>query len=151
MFASNQTLGGAVILIGPGVYTLTRQGRGEDVAITGDLDVETNLVILGAGADRTVLDGGGVDRVLQARPGAGLEVHGVTIRNGLAVGSGAGVGAGVGAGSWAPTRRAPSPATRQAAATLRFHVMNEPPAWPRSPGSKQDPNARVARCESPSI
>ena len=83
--AANAADGTNVIVAGPGIYTLTRQGREEDHAATGDLDVTDDLLLLGAGADRTVLDGGGIDRVLDAHHG--LELHGATVRNGLAAGS----------------------------------------------------------------
>jgi CSLREA domain-containing protein len=93
VFTGNQTLGGAVILVGPGVYMLTRQGRGEDASITGDLDVQGTILLLGAGADRTILDGGGIDRVLHVGSQGSLEIHGATVRNGSAqVPSGSGGG-----------------------------------------------------------
>jgi CSLREA domain-containing protein len=82
--AGNHTEGGAAIVIGPGVYTLTREGRGEEQSLTGDLDVQGNLLILGAGAERTLLDGGGIDRVLHVGPLGSLEIQDVTVRNGWA-------------------------------------------------------------------
>jgi CSLREA domain-containing protein len=73
-----------VIVIGPGVHTLTLPGAGEDMAQTGDLDVTGDLVILGDGADRTVLDGNGIDRVLDVRSTGSLELYDATVRNGRA-------------------------------------------------------------------
>ena len=83
--ASNDRDGSEVILLGPRIHTLTRAGRDEDAALTGDLDVDDPLVILGSGARQTVIDGGGIDRILQVRDfGKPLEIHGVTLRNGTA-------------------------------------------------------------------
>jgi len=82
--AANLREGMGVIVLGPGVYTLTREGRGEDQSATGDLDVTDGLLVLGAGAERTVLDGGGIDRVLDVGPS--LDLHDVTVRNGRATG-----------------------------------------------------------------
>jgi CSLREA domain-containing protein len=79
--AANARKGLDVVRAGPGTYTLTRTGAREGNAVSGDLDVRDDLLILGAGADRTVFDGNGTDRVLDADSG-GLEVRGVTIRNG---------------------------------------------------------------------
>jgi CSLREA domain-containing protein len=83
--ASNLRSGVEVILLGPATYTLSRAGRNEDGNATGDLDVNGHLVILGQGADRTAIDGGGIDRVLEADVvNSSLEIHGATIRNGRA-------------------------------------------------------------------
>jgi len=82
--ASNTLEGADLIVLGPGVYTLSRAGRNENSSATGDLDVTGSLVILGAGADATILDGGGLDRVLDVRAAGNLEIHGVTVRNGRA-------------------------------------------------------------------
>lgn len=73
-----------VIVLEPGVYTLAIPGGGEDLGHTGDLDVTGDLVILGSGADRTIVDGGGLDRVLDVRVEGSLELHGVTVQGGWA-------------------------------------------------------------------
>ncbi|MFL6201207.1 MAG: choice-of-anchor Q domain-containing protein [Thermoanaerobaculia bacterium] len=81
--AANARPSTSVIVLGPGVYTLSIPGSGEDDAHTGDLDVTAPLVILGAGAKRTILDGGGIDRVLDVRETEdSLELHDLTVRNG---------------------------------------------------------------------
>jgi CSLREA domain-containing protein len=90
--AANAHSGEDLILLGPGVYTLTREGAFEDSGATGDLDVTEDLMILGAGAARTLLDGGSLDRVLQSHAGTTLEIHDLTIRNG-----------------WAQSRTSPTP------------------------------------------
>jgi CSLREA domain-containing protein len=92
--AANASAGEDLILLGPGVYTLTRAGAFENSGVTGDLDVSGDLVILGSRSGRTVLDGGGLDRVLQGHAGTTLEIHDLTIRYG-----------------WAQSRTSPTPVT----------------------------------------
>src|SRR5262245_59708321 len=82
--------GAAVVVLGPGVYKLSRAGAGEDAGATGDLDVTGDVPVLGAGAGTTVVDGGGLDRVFDVLPGAHLEIVGVTVRNGAAGAAGGG-------------------------------------------------------------
>jgi CSLREA domain-containing protein len=96
--ASNVREGAEVIVLRGGLYSLSRAGRNENGNATGDLDVTGHLVILGEGADRTAIDGGGIDRVLEAAiVNSSLEIHGATIRNGRAEpGSGGDTGDGGG-------------------------------------------------------
>lgn len=84
IYLSNFTLGPQAILLGPGIYKLSRQGSAEDASVTGDLDVLDDLLILGSGAGETILDGDGIDRVVDVLAEASLEMHGVTVRNGWA-------------------------------------------------------------------
>jgi CSLREA domain-containing protein len=96
--AANASPGADTVVLGPGVYGLTRAGKMENLSATGDLDLAGILAIQGAGADRTVIDGGGIDRVLDVPYGASLELRGVTVRNGDAVGlhlGGEGFGGGI--------------------------------------------------------
>ena len=86
--ASNATPEQDVILLGPGVYTLSLTGPHEDLGNSGDLDVLGPLAILGEGADRTILDGNGTDRVLDVRHPGSLDLQRVTVRNGAAADGG---------------------------------------------------------------
>jgi CSLREA domain-containing protein len=90
-------LGGAdTITLPAGTYTLTISGAGENAAATGDLDVTGNLIVNGAGAASTIIDGGGLDRVIEIRPGATVQINAVTIRSGEVTGVGiAGAGGGI--------------------------------------------------------
>lgn len=81
--ASNLTPEQDVILLGPGVYTLTRFGPLEDGGNLGDLDVRGVAAILGEGPDRTILDGAGLDRVLHVHSPGSLDLQRVTVRNGV--------------------------------------------------------------------
>ena len=75
------------------VYTITIPGAGEDCAASGDLDITDDLTIEGAGAQATIVDGGGLDRVFQVLPAQAqcgrtgvvsphVTISGLTIRNG---------------------------------------------------------------------
>ena len=88
--AANARNGRDVIVLPPGFYRLSRAGAGEDHAATGDLDVRYPLTVIGAGADKTVIDGGGLDRVFDAL-GASLELLGVAVQGGRVAGWGGGI------------------------------------------------------------
>jgi CSLREA domain-containing protein len=71
----------------PTVFNLTLSGINEDLSMSGDLDIVGNLTITGTGPNAIIIDGNGVDRVLDIRPGANVTISGVTVRNGNPVGS----------------------------------------------------------------
>jgi len=65
---ANALPGADTINLPAGVYTLTIEGTGEDLAETGDLDIFSDITILGAGANLTIIEAGttdsnGIDRV----------------------------------------------------------------------------------------
>src|SRR6478609_1995053 len=62
---ANATTGEDVISLPAGRYRITLAGVGEDAAATGDFDSTHTLTINGAGADQTVIDANGADRVLE--------------------------------------------------------------------------------------
>lgn len=60
----------------------------------GDLNVmrqDARILILGNGADVTIIDGGSIDRVFQIDPGANVYMQALTIRGGLTNGLGGGI------------------------------------------------------------
>lgn len=74
-------------------FQLSSAGSGEDAAATGDLDITADtdengdplnqiVVILGNGADQTVIDANSIDRIFDVHPGATLAVAFATLRNG---------------------------------------------------------------------
>jgi CSLREA domain-containing protein len=85
------------VVLPPGVYKLTRAGAGEDLGVTGDLDVRGGLTVIGAGADKTVVDGNGLDRVFDAHA-ADFELLGLEVRGGRVVSWGGGIRAGANLG-----------------------------------------------------
>lgn len=79
------------IILSAGTYTLSLIGAGEDANATGDLDINSNLTISGAGATSTTIDGGAIDRVFEVHLGTTVQVNGVTIQNGSIAGFGGGI------------------------------------------------------------
>jgi CSLREA domain-containing protein len=89
--------GGAdTIALAQGVYQLSIAGAGEDSALTGDLDITRDLTITGAGASTTVIDGGGLDRVLDIW-GVSVHLAHLTVRNGSTDMNGGGIANNAGA------------------------------------------------------
>jgi CSLREA domain-containing protein len=66
----------------PVTFMLTLTGTGEDSALTGDLDILSNITIVGDGPSATIVDGNGTDRVFDVRLAANLTLSGITVRNG---------------------------------------------------------------------
>ena len=87
VLAANAHSGDDVILLHAGTYVLSIAGN-EDLGTAGDLDIQDDLVILGDGASRTIIDGGGIDRIFQIPGGVTAEIRDVTLRNGRAPGAG---------------------------------------------------------------
>ena len=73
-----------------GVFTLTRAGN-DDTGSLGDLDITAEVILLGNGPDRTVIDGGGMDRIFHIVGGAGAVIQNVTLQNGQADSWGGGI------------------------------------------------------------
>jgi CSLREA domain-containing protein len=81
--------GADTITLPAGVYTLTLQGTGEDIAATGDLDITGALTITGADAASTIVESGNQnDRVFEIL-GATATLSQLTIRNGNSAEGGA--------------------------------------------------------------
>jgi CSLREA domain-containing protein len=87
VLAANAHAGDDVILLHAGTYTLTIAGN-ETLAAAGDLNIQDGLTVIGDGASRTIVDGGGIDRIFQIPGGITAEIRGVTLRNGRAPGTG---------------------------------------------------------------
>jgi hypothetical protein len=89
---ANALPGADMIILPPGTYILTITGTGEDRATAGDLDIMSNQTIKGAGAASTIIDGGGIDRVLEVHDGGvTAQIDGVTVRNGNSPSNGGGI------------------------------------------------------------
>src|SRR5439155_1441524 len=71
---ANALAGPDTIQLGAATYVLSG-AAGDDLAASGDLDITGDLTLTGAGTASTIIDGGGVDRVLDIDPsGAGVSV-----------------------------------------------------------------------------
>ena len=87
IIAANEAEGPDSIELRVGTFTLSIEGRDEDLGATGDLDITTSLTLTGAGQDETIVDGGGIDRVFDVQHNVlmqDVEISRLTIRNGFA-------------------------------------------------------------------
>ncbi|MBI2612881.1 CSLREA domain-containing protein [Candidatus Kaiserbacteria bacterium] len=101
--AANALAGADVVTLPAGTYTLSIVGTGEDLNATGDLDITDDLTVSGAGAATTIIDGGGIDRVLTVFSGVTVLIDAVTIQNGDPE-AGAGAGGVLNAGTLTLTK-----------------------------------------------
>jgi hypothetical protein len=62
---ANALAGDDQIILPAGTFQFTRTGVGENFASTGDLDINSNVTIVGAGAELTIINANRLDRVLQ--------------------------------------------------------------------------------------
>ena len=69
-------------VVTPGTFLLEIPGS-DDAAATGDLDITEAVTISGSGPAETIIDAGGIDRVLHILPVQGaVTIRNLTIRNG---------------------------------------------------------------------
>jgi hypothetical protein len=91
--ANTDTSNSYKIHVPVGIYTLTRHGAAEYDNSTGDLNIRNVTDLIGAGPDKTIIDGDQYDRVMSIQlPSGTFTMHGMTIQNGYVTGAG---GAGV--------------------------------------------------------
>jgi hypothetical protein len=79
------------ISLSAGTYNLSIPGIDEFAGATGDLNVADELTLAGAGAGTTIIDGGGIDRVLFVNTTGKMTVSGVTIQGGQTAAVGGGI------------------------------------------------------------
>jgi CSLREA domain-containing protein len=83
----------------PKTITLSIPGGNEEFNVTGDLDINSDLTITGAGANMIIIDGGGIDRVLDISPvnTTNVSISGLTVTGGktLNISPGGGNGGGI--------------------------------------------------------
>lgn len=89
--AANATGTADTVILAAGTYTLTRAGAGENQAATGDLDVSSEIAVVGAGARATVIDANGLDRAFHVLGDGRLDLLGLTIEGGAVTGNGGGI------------------------------------------------------------
>jgi CSLREA domain-containing protein len=88
---ANALAGVDVIDLASGTYTLTIAGTNENAASQGDLDISSEIKIVGAGAGSTVIDANKLDRVFDIQFAGDATISGVTIQNGDNVAQGGGI------------------------------------------------------------
>jgi len=87
---TNALPGADAIAIPAGTYALALAGD-DDTAAIGDLDIDDDLTITGAGSDATTIDGAALDRVFEifaTLPPRNVRFDALTIRNGALSGGG---------------------------------------------------------------
>jgi hypothetical protein len=89
--------GDDIINLPAGEFILTIPGLNENSGATGDLDVIGNLSIYGEGAEFTIVDAAGLDRVFDLQSGV-LELVGLTVTGGRETSTGSYLGGGIRAG-----------------------------------------------------
>lgn len=78
----NAAAPGDTIIIPPGTIVLTGAAN-DDANASGDLDFTKDLTIVGAGAELTIIDGAGRDRIFHVPSGRTASISGLTMRNGF--------------------------------------------------------------------
>ncbi len=81
---ANALAGSDSIVLRAETYTLSG-AAGDDLTLSGDLDITENVTITGTGTASTVIDGGGVDRIFDIDPsaaGIAVTISDLTIQNG---------------------------------------------------------------------
>lgn len=81
---ANANPGTYVITLPAGTYVLTRPSGAENNVQYGDLDIQADLTIEGAGAANTIIDAAGQYRVFEVMAGYTVTISGVTIQGGNA-------------------------------------------------------------------
>ncbi|MBP6440974.1 MAG: hypothetical protein KA259_05145, partial [Caldilineaceae bacterium] len=97
---ANASIGSDTITLPAGAYAITiapastpviAPATDEDAA-SGDLDIIAPLTLIGAGPGATIVDGSGLDRVLEVHATAGnVTLRGLTLRNGISAEDGGGI------------------------------------------------------------
>jgi CSLREA domain-containing protein len=74
--------GSDTISIPAGEYILSLAGTEENGNQKGDLDISEDLILLGAGPESTVIDGGGIDRVFHIQGASTVQIESLAVQNG---------------------------------------------------------------------
>lgn len=86
---ANALGGPRAIVLPAGIYTLTIVGANEGNAVTGDLDIRTDLIIASSGGPASIAGAAGWnDRIFQVMPGATVTMTGVRTVSGHVSGDG---------------------------------------------------------------
>ncbi|MCH2226019.1 MAG: hypothetical protein MK066_14720, partial [Crocinitomicaceae bacterium] len=89
---SNALGGSHTITLPAGTYMLTIAGGGEDLSATGDLDINSDVTLLGVSPVTTIINADSLDRVLHVLTGNSVDISMLTIEEGYAFpGNGGGI------------------------------------------------------------
>jgi len=89
---SNALTGSHSISLPAGLYTLGITGAGEDLSATGDLDIHSDITLIGASPLATVIDADSLDRVFHVHPGNTVAMSLLTVKEGFVIpGNGGGI------------------------------------------------------------
>jgi hypothetical protein len=72
---ANAKSGADTIRLPAGIIELSLPGGDEQCSLSGDLDVTSDITIIGAGADQTTIDANGLDRVFELVLDTGARLH----------------------------------------------------------------------------
>ncbi len=79
---ANALVGADIIIVPSGIYQLTIGGVNEDASLTGDLDVSSDIIIVGDETRNTIINADSLDRVFHVLPGALLDLESLTLTQG---------------------------------------------------------------------
>jgi len=82
---TNVLAGADTVNLPAGIYVLTIPGTDEEGAATGDLDINSNLILVGADAATTIINANQLDRVLDIGFSSTVHILNVIIQNGKPV------------------------------------------------------------------
>ena len=89
---SNALTGSHTISLPSGLYTFGIPGAGEDLAATGDLDINSDITLIGTSSISTIIDADSLDRVFHILPGNTVVMSLLTIKEGFVIpGNGGGI------------------------------------------------------------
>jgi CSLREA domain-containing protein len=83
------------VYVRPATYLLTNLGPCEDGSVTGDIDIRSELSIIGYDPVKTIVSGLGSDRVFDVLPGANAYITKIGVRSGYASSACGSAGAGI--------------------------------------------------------
>ena len=68
-------------------YNLSLVGLQDNDGLLGDLDISDDLIIIGKGVSRSIIDANGIDRIFHVHPGTFSYLNNLLVRNGVAIGA----------------------------------------------------------------
>ncbi len=79
---ANARPGADTISLPAGTFSLSISGNKDDNCLAGDLDVKDTLTIIGAGRNKTIIDGAKIDRLFQVSAGTTMNLNSLGVTGG---------------------------------------------------------------------